>query len=251
MPLLYLDQVQFSRSRFFGGGGWGFRSNGAPRARNGRKNRHSSMYPRCLGVTQSYSVILSPTQSYSIVFSHTQSHRVCERIARRSAHDEPSIFDEQAEYFNTHRWRDHQVLADEQSREAGEQAVTRIQAISRGKRARNKNKAGARGSRTRASDRNATTTTDRRQSNAAFDCEGQPNEGDRRHRGGFDNSDEPEHHRGLVERGEGTRRVAPPRDAAAAMGGAAAASEGVVIDRRAAKLIASLVDERVMVRHGA
>lgn len=91
------------------------------------------------------------------------------------------------------------------------------------------------------------TTTDGRQNNAAFDRESQPNKDDhRRHRGRLDSSDGSEHHQGLAE---GKRRVAPPRDAAAISAGPV--SGGVVIDRRAAKLIASLVDERVMVRRGS
>ena len=152
------------------------------------------------------------------------------RAARSSAYD--------LSISNTHR-RD-QVLADEQSREAGERAVTRIQAISRGKRARQK-KAKPRG-RTRVSDGDAMTD---RLHNNLFDREGQPNEDGLRHRDRFDTSDE-SGHRGPVE---GKRAVAPPRDTAAMVAGAV--SEGVVIDRRAAKLIASLVDERVMVRSGA
>lgn len=91
------------------------------------------------------------------------------------------------------------------------------------------------------------TTADRRQNNAAFDRESQPTKDDhRRHRHRLDSSDESEHHRSLEE---GKRRVAPPRDAAEMSAGPV--SGGVVIDRRAAKLIASLVDERVMVRRGS
>lgn len=116
------------------------------------------------------------------------------------------------------------VPADEQSQEASEYAATRIQAISRGKNARKK------------------TAKARRRQKTTFSPEKKPNEDDHRHRDGFPLSDESEH-RGLV--GE-ERRVEPTTREASPM--ATAVSQGVVIDRRAAKMIASLVDERVMVR---